>query len=300
MSKKDDSVFQVSLTEIAFTLVLLMLLLLGHRLVVTLQEISQQKSLIDQQREQIQKYEYIQNNLQKFGGMCTPDPEDPIDTMMPCVKCLSVAGRLTKEDSAKSIDLGKNMVEQWKAQGEKINFDDYQQKLAEAAVKIAQGKEVLLGEEIQKLVAEAKAATMEREQLIASNEKLTAQNAYFQRRAGMDDPPCWLSDKAFRPQYLFAVTILPDQSYVVAPNWPREREEEAYTIPGVKEMVQKKHLSRAEFNRYSTMIMEHSQQRKPQACRHFVTMTSQVLNRVEGDKARLNLEQFFYKFEIVR
>lgn len=48
------------------------------------------------------------------------------------------------------------------------------------------------------------------------------------------------------------------------------------------------------------MIMEHSQQRKPQACRHFVTMTSQVLNRVEGDKARLNLEQFFYKFEIVR
>ena len=39
MSKKDDSVFQVSLTEIAFTLVLLMLLLLGHRLVVTLQEI---------------------------------------------------------------------------------------------------------------------------------------------------------------------------------------------------------------------------------------------------------------------
>ncbi len=193
MSKKDDSVFQVSLTEIAFTLVLLMLLLLGHRLVVTLQEISQQKSLIDQQREQIQKYEYIQNNLQKFGGMCTPDPEDPIDTMMPCVKCLSVAGRLTKEDSAKSIDLGKNMVEQWKAQGEKINFEDYQQKLAEAAVKIAQGKEVLLGEEIQKLVAEAKAATMEREQLIASNEKLTAQNAYFQRRAGMDDPPCWLS-----------------------------------------------------------------------------------------------------------
>lgn len=299
MSSKDDSVFQVSLTEIAFTLVLLMLLLLGHRLFVTLQEINQQQDLIDRQREQIQKYENIQANLQKFGGMCTPDPEDPIDTMMPCVKCLSVAGRLSKEDSAKSIDLGKNMVEQWKAQGKKVTFEDYQQKLSEIAEKIAQGKEVLLGEEIQKLVAEAKAATMERESLVASNKRLTAQNAYFQRRAGMDDPPCWLSEKAFRPQYLFAVTILPDQSYVVVPNWPKEREEEAYAIPGVQEMVKKKHLTRSEFNRYSSMILEHSKQRKPQACRHFVTMTSRVADRVDGDRARLNLEQFFYKFEIL-
>lgn len=47
MDAKDDSVFQVSLTEIAFTLVLLMLLLLGHRLAVSLQEISRQKELIE-------------------------------------------------------------------------------------------------------------------------------------------------------------------------------------------------------------------------------------------------------------
>ena len=293
MDAKDDSVFQVSLTEIAFTLVLLMLLLLGHRLAVSLQEISRQKELIEH-------YEYISQNKTKFGGMCTPDPEDPIDTMMPCIKCLSVAGKLTKEESSRSIELGRNLLEQWKAHDSKVKFDEYQKKVSEIANKLAQGKKVVALEEIQEMAQKVEALTEEHKSLVSSNKKLMTQNAYLQRRAGMDDPPCWISEETFRPQYLFSVLIRSDLRYEVVPNWPKERETEAYAIPGVKEMVKQRLLPRSEFNRYSGLILEHSKQNQPQACRHFVVMRSEIPDRVVGDKARLNLEQFFYKYEIVQ
>ncbi len=329
MQKKDDSVFQVSLTEIAFTLVLLILLLLGQRIVEMLYENKAQQEEIISKNAQISRYEHMLKEANKFGGMCTPDPEDPLDTMMPCVKCLSVAGRLSKEEAAQSIELGRSLVEQWKAQRSKLSYNDYAKKLFAAAEQLAQGKNLIDSAEKDKAVAALDKANAyiqqlqnERDQLnsyneqlknehnqlssykseldkvTAYNEQLAAQNAYLQRRAGMDDPPCWLTAD-YRPQYLLSVVILPDMTYQVAPNWPAAREEEAYAIPGVREMVEKKHLTRGEFNRYGALILDHSKQMKPQSCRYFVTIRNQVEKRSEGDVARLNVEQFFYKYEIV-
>jgi hypothetical protein len=44
-------------------------------------------------------------------------------------------------------------------------------------------------------------------------------------------------------------------------------------------------------------ILEIGKQNKPEACRFFVRMKSEIEDRATADKARLTIENAFYKFE---
>ena len=70
-----------------------------------------------------------------------------------------------------------------------------------------------------------------------------------------------------------------------------------YAIPGVADMVRKVHLTQAEFQSYSKMIMSYSDQAKPMACRHFVIIKNEIANGQDADVARKVLEKYFYKYE---
>lgn len=305
MAHKGDSVFQVSLTELAFTLVLLMLLLLGWRLADSFKEIKAQEEVIRVKNDQIRaldkKLEQFMDIRYQAGGICRLDPEDPLEPMMPCIKCVSVAGKLSKDDARKSIDLGKKVMEQWNAlSDDKNKFQEFERKVLDAANKIADGKTLITNEEQLKMIAEAEKAIEERNSLEKRNEKLSTQNAYLQRLAGLGDPPCWISAESYRPQYLLDVTIKPDSSYVVKPFWPKEREDEALRIPGVAEMVKMKHLSKAEFSRESQKILNYAKSTNLESCRYFVRMTNEISDRKKGDMARLTLENYFYKYEVIK
>lgn len=289
MSQKSDGVFQSSLTEIAFTLVLLLILLLGARLADTTQELEKKRVELKQFHEMNDRY----------GGVCSALPEDPLDDMMPCVKCVAAAGRMKEEEAKKSIDFGKKLFEQWKAHSRnRLSFDDFKRKMEEAAAKLAKGHTLITNQELQKQADKAQALMDEAERIRKSNNTLLQQNAYLQRYKGAGDPPCWITAETYKPQYLFNVLIKADSSYEVEPGWPEELHGEALSVPGVKEMVEKRYLSRTEFNRYSGQILQYSENMKPAACRFFVRMKSEIPDRVTADKARRNLENYFYKLEL--
>lgn len=304
MDKHGDSVFQVSLTELAFTLVLLMLLLLGWRLADVY---SERNSL----HANLLACQELQNHL---GGICKPDPEDPIEPMMPCIKCVSVRGKMSKDEARQSIEFGKELVEQFKAHNQTDkSLDAFKDEMLLAAQKLAEGHSLVTDTEQQRLLDKASAAIASNKrlkqenstlkeahkQLEADNETLRIQKGYLQRIARTGEPSCWITAETYKPQYLFDIVIEKDSSYSIKPYWPADREKEALAIPGVKEMIEKKNLSRPEFNFLADKIYQYSRAQKPDACRFFVRMTSRIPERSVADSARLNLENYFYKLEIL-
>lgn len=308
--KKDDNVFQVSLTEIAFTLVFLMLLLLGTRLIGMVKEINSQKDLLAEQQAAIdQKDRELKTlrELSSLGGLCRPDPEDPIEPMMPCIKCVAVQSKISKDEASKTLELGTYLRELWRQSNDKETIDEFFKKVSLAAEKLSEGHALVTNDEQLKVLEEAEKALTQmaalrsdNEALKSDNSELLTQNNYFKRRVGMDDPPCWLAQNSYRPEYLFSVHINADGTYLVKPNWPESRAQEAMQIPGVKEMIERQVLSKSDFSRFGMMILKHAQSQKPQACRYFVTMQSDIPDRKTADLARLKLEEYFYKYEIVR
>lgn len=304
MVKKDDSVFQVSLTELAFTLVLLMLLLLGWRLA----DIFNEKNNL---QKNLSEFQALQSRL---GGICKPDPEDPIEPMMPCIKCVSEVGKMNKEEARQAIDFGKELVEQFKA-NKKIekSLDDFKEEMILVAQKLAQGQVLVTNSEQQKMLDEAAAAIAERDSLVkdnlllkeaqgqlkADNETLRIQKGYLQRVARTGEPSCWITAETYKPQYLLDIVIEEDSTYTIKSYWPKDRSKEALSVPGVKQMVEKENLTRSEFNYYAGQIYDYSRAQKPDGCRFFVRMKSRIPDRNVADRARLNLENYFYKLEIV-
>lgn len=300
----NDSVFQISLTELAFTLVLLMLLLLGWRLA----DIYDERNAL---HDNLLKFQEIQSRL---GGICKPDPEDPIEPMMPCIKCVSEVGKMSKDEARYSIEFGKELVEQFKANNKtNKSLDAFQEEMILVAQKLAEGHNLVTDVEQQKILDEATAAiaarrVLEQEnqllkeaqvQLQTDNKSLRIQKGYLQRVARTGEPSCWITAETYKPQYLLDIVIEEDSSYSVRPYWPKEREQTALAIPGVKQMIAKKNLTRSEFNFYAKQIYDFSRAQKPDACRFFVRMKSKIPNRSIADTARLNLENYFYKLEIL-
>ena len=303
MTPKSDSVFQVSLTEIAFTLVLLLLLLLGARLTdvetrldTKSEELQQSLLLIEKQKAELAMVQKINN---RYGGVCTTLPDDPLDNMMPCEKCVAAAGKMTRDEAKKSIAFGKQLFEQWKAHSQdKKSFAEFKRKMEEAATKLAKGHTLVTNQEIQDHLDKAQVSIEEADRVKKANDTLLQQNAYLQRYKGAGAPPCWITAETYKPQFLFNVLIKNDSLYEVEPGWPQERILEALAVPGVRDMVEKRNLSRSEFNHYSSLILDYSKKMEPAACRFFVRMRSEIPDRVTADKARRNLENYFYKLEL--
>lgn len=317
MKIKDDSVFQVSLTEIAFTLVILLILLLGSMIY---QEMKEQEELQEK---------YLQ--LEQYGGICRPDPDDPLDPMMPCIKCVSVKASIDKEEARDAIDLGRKLLEQIKAHTEdKLRIHEIKQRLLSVASGLSQGEKILfesdnkelyeqlmqLQKDNQRLISERDTLLIEQQKLADEQQKLADEHqklsfehkdllgnvAKYKELAKVrqnEAPPCWISDETTRVEYLFDIVINKDFYLVTAGDGFNidNRKQEALNIPGVKEMLSKKSVTPAEFKSYAKQIYDYGRTRKPLACRFFVTMKSEIPDRKSADQARFTLENYFYKYE---
>ena len=67
MSEKKDSVFQVSITEIAFTLILLLVLLLGIKLMHNADELNQQHETIVRQEQKLIEMKEALTRITQYG-----------------------------------------------------------------------------------------------------------------------------------------------------------------------------------------------------------------------------------------
>ena len=147
---KRNEVFHVSLVEIAFTLVLLLTMLLGTRLMSVHNKSVEQEEIISNQKEVIKNLELLTSN----AGLCSPDPDDPISPMMPCNKCLSVVAHISKKDAMESIDLGRELTKILREINPDGNYESFKNELKKVAELVSKGKEVVDKDDLSSTVAQ--------------------------------------------------------------------------------------------------------------------------------------------------
>lgn len=130
------------------------------------------------------------------------------------------------------------------------------------------------------------------------NSDLRGQVAFLKNkldaRGGRDHPPCW-ADENGKVEFLFSVEVKAD-NVVVVPAWPPKREADARALPGVAEALAGPH-SNQNFVARTQGIFNKSQELQ---CRHYVQLKSSIADAVQSDRARLMVENYFYKVEVRR
>ena len=133
------------------------------------------------------------------------------------------------------------------------------------------------------------------------NSDLRGQVAFLKNRldarGGRDYPPCW-ADENGKVQFLFTVETKPDVM-VVTQGWPTDREADARALPGIGEVLSGSPHSSSSFVSRIQGIFNWSKAHDPQ-CRHYVQLKSSIADAVQSDRARLLVENYFYKTEVRR
>ena len=132
------------------------------------------------------------------------------------------------------------------------------------------------------------------------NADLRGQVAYLKNRlearGGRDFPPCWADEATGKVQYLFSVETHPD-AVVIKPAWLPARDADAHLLPGIDEIIGHERHSYADFSARVQGIFDRS---KELQCRHYVQLKSAISDAVQSDRARLTVENYFYKSEVRR
>ena len=136
--KDSNDVFHLSLTEFAFTIIMILILLLGPAIV-------QQKNKI---QEQDGKIESLIAQLTK-GTPCTLDPDDPIDNALaPCVKCLNNRLRISKKDADILLILGQAALDGFKESDQKLDPQKLVEQLKQASKDVSNGENLVSTKEL--------------------------------------------------------------------------------------------------------------------------------------------------------
>jgi len=167
-------------------------------------------------------------------------------------------------------------------------------------------KELPVGKEdqtIQEVVLAAKGygdlthAGQSPETMKKENSDLRGQVAFLKNRldarGGRDYPPCW-ADETGKVEFLFSVEVRPD-AVAVAPAWPARREAAARVLPGIDAVLSGPHSNQSFISKIQG-IFNWSKAQDPE-CRHYVQLKSTITDAVQSDRARLMVENFFYKVE---
>lgn len=132
------------------------------------------------------------------------------------------------------------------------------------------------------------------------NSDLRGQVAFLKNRldarGGRDYPPCW-ADETGKVEFLFAIEVRPD-SVAITPAWPPRRETSAKALPDIDVILAGPHSNQAFVSKIQG-IFKWSKSQDPE-CRHYVQLKSTISDAVQSDRARLMVENFFYKVEARR
>lgn len=365
-SPKNDQVFQLSLTEIAFTLVFILLLLLGYvvvreqtarqaaevalaearQLASTTQSLERARIELEEaltsagaspakldetisrlseaqqlKAEKQQLYAQIQDLDAKLTAMTelksalesAARKEDALEQEVLSALALQSEVRSAVMDAQNSAD---NQTTE-KQHGE-ANRNEMLRVVREALattsllrdkLKDQLGTTLPPGQEAQVIDALVASARLQREAVKSApsidaarkeNADLRGQVAFYKRRlearGGRDYPPCWATESG-SPEFLFSVELTPS-GVITSPSWPARREADARALPGLDAALQSPQTLES-FVRSVQGIFNASKTADPQ-CRHYVLLRSSIAEAVASDRARLTVENYFYKSEARR
>lgn len=363
MTQKNDQVFQLSLTELAFTITFILMLLLGY---LVFKEQVDRKAAEDalskvHQAQSIERVtaaldaakSRISTALQR-GGVQNPDEliskliaaEDvraerdrlkqlveDLDAKLTALTELRTqvekAAASNKSDvireeveSALAFqEVARKALEQFpeptgesKEQPSREALDQFRQEIAMSGELRRQLKsklemDVKPGQEAQavcdvvdaaKNYGELAKSGKNPESVKKENADLRGQVAFLKKnleaRGGRDYPPCWADEKTGKVEFLFSIEVNPD-AVVVVPAWLPSRDGDARALPGLTEVLTGSPHSNSNFVSRIQGIFNKSQELQ---CRHYVQLKSSISDAVQSDRARLMVENYFYKVEVRR
>jgi hypothetical protein len=303
---RNDQVFQLSLTEIAFTIAFLLLLLVGYRVwqeqaahAAATAALAQAQQTQREAQSMAHARDELARALREAG---VADVDAAISKLVEAGELRAERDRLRRQ--VDDLDAKLSALAPARPAPEGLgasdgangvigaNGTDASADAARAALGLASAARPA------RETAPAAAARLEKE-----NADLRGQLAYVSNRlgtatgrGGRDFPPCW-ADADGRVEFLFAIETRPGE-VVVTPAWPPRRDAAARALPGIAELTAAP-LSNAQFLRAVQGLFDWSRAQDPE-CRHYVELRSTIADAVQSDRARLMVERFFYKSEVPR
>ncbi len=287
IQKKDDSFFQLSLTELAFILVFIVLLLLGAKFVLVDSDTAKCQSALGTCTKRADTCEKSNNECQLAFKKRSEDPDAIIDTMVRAPALANENAQLRQQNKQLQTELNA-LVELKKKVPDPVR--------AKAAEDFIAGFETDSKSSVSPKDARKRGEEAARlaKDLADCRGQLTHCVKITGGAKGYGHPPCW-TDTAGKVQYVMRVEIRTD-GLAVHSAWPPEREADAQQLPGLKSTLEARLQSLDQFKANTLPIFNLSKKAKPE-CRHYV-----VIQRDRGlsdidlfNRLRLGIEDHFYK-----
>lgn len=307
MAQPNDQVFQLSLTEIAFTIAFILLLLLGYQVIN--EQAGRQAAEAALAEAQSAERSAAALNTAKAGladalkAAGIQNPDEAIHQLIAADAVRAERDRLQQQLT--DLDAKLTALTELQTQLQQA-AEASQPGITRAAVDAALVAAAKARQD-QALAAAAAATDVASnpstspEALRKDNTDLRGQLAFLKNKldakGGRDYPPCW-ADEAGKVEFLLAVEARPD-SLAVSPAWPAHRDAQARALPGMAALLAGGAISLVDFGSRTQGIYRWSQTQNPQ-CRHYVQFKSAIPNAVQSDRARLLVEGYFYKSEVRR
>lgn len=356
MARKNDQIFQLSLTEIAFTIAFILLVVLGAQLVkedrarqALQQTVDEQGSVADAQSAIVEAQTALKAALESSGvanvdevisslianqreliqqeqkRLELVDLDERISALAELRSELSDVGVLSGMQDAKervelALMLQKKVLEPIEGrQSPAPNEIDAAVEGVRKAIEVDRvvrlallddlGTTLVEGKEervIRQITADALRGRKIDQRLAANGDRireisdLKGQVTFLRKRldarGGRDFPPCWADATTGKVQPLLSLDVQ-DASIAVAKAWPSSRDDDAALLPSIPSIVQLGFVSHDEFGPAVSELYAHAQKNE---CRHYVLLKSSISDAVRSDRARLMVENFFYKIEVRR
>lgn len=324
MEKQNDQIFQLSLTEIAFTIAFILLLMLGY--LVFKEETGRLAAEAALTKVQTVEQAIVALNTAKSAlavvlkDAGTQNPDAVIS------KLIAEGGVRAERDRLRQqvVDLDAKLTSLNEIQSQieevaKSNRPDITKEAIESALALQSewkkqfnkrlDKDIKPGQEVQavqEVLSAAKSfndlvkAGSSPDAIMRENSDLRGQVAFMKNRldarGGRDFPPCW-ADEGGKIEFLFSIEMKPD-SVLVTPAWPAKREAAAHGLPGIAEVLAGPYSNQSFISNIQG-VFNWSKNQNPE-CRHYIQLKSAISDAVQSDRARLMVENYFYKVEVRR
>lgn len=316
--KKNDHVFQLTLTELAFMLVFLMMLITGWMVLEANSQSRESTENLRQARSELKKLKDDQQTRQKeekagkaaqalIDAMKKSDYEP--DSVLADLRKCSVLEPENRDLKIRVVELetqvkalGAFLEEMKTLTGREIPqaiAEDlatamaFKKAFEEAAGKSLTGSNAIkLGGDCVAALARGDAMEKERQNLINQITYMRHQLEEINGTKGFGLPPCW-ADNNGKVQRLIAVEVT-DQGLVVRPGWPTERAEDAKKLPNIQTLIGGgKSQTTAAFHTAAMPILEWGKKQNPE-CRYYASVSVSA-TRVETSVAGQNavFDHFF-------
>lgn len=316
--RRDDPVFQLSLTELAFSIAFLLLLLLGLRIAQAQAERDSALRTLahsDEARAAAADLEHARGELERtLREAGATDPDALLSKLVASEDARAERDRLRRRVA--DLDARLSALQALLARDARL-------KPALGGVEALADSQPVAGagtggagsmpgfasgdggghagrDAASRAIASREDAEREvdnlRGQVAYLSHRLAATGPTSSGHGGRDYPPCW-ADADGRIEMLFAIELRPG-AIVVTPAWPAGRDREARALPGVEALLRQP-LSAEEFAQRAQPLAAWSHERTPE-CRHYVQLRSAIADAVQSDRARLLVERYFYKVEVPR